>query len=312
MGLSESSLFTSDYDGYDGYSGDLARVLCVDLSDMGVSSSSSAPGATTPKGRKVINSKIDTSAKTGVLNLADQDLKPNSSVWSKLLADGVNMKLKTLDISGNPIKALPVEVYSMVNLKTLTSSRCSLQRTADMTSLVRLTHLTLDNNDLEELVVAPLPPTLTKLNISCNHLASLPQSISLLINLEELNLTHNRLVTIEGIETLVQLVTLILDDNELMELTCDFSPLTKLKRVSLKNNRLMPKSSTNPEVQSLPKELFTHTALDHIDLNQNAGLTKEEILKMDGVDEFIARRKKLKDKTFQGGAMTDFSLFGLD
>lgn len=307
------NIFATDFD-YDGYDSTPATysIICFDLMGSSTSTASGAsPGASTPKGRKVINSKIENATKTGVLNLADQDLKPNSSVWAKLLNDNLHVKLKTLDISGNPIKAFPVEIYNMVNLKTLTASRCSMQRTADMTSLARLTQLTLDNNDLEEQVIAPLPPTLLKLNISYNHLSVWPPNLSFLLNLEELNLSNNRLHSINGIEALFQLVTLILDENVLTEITCDFSPLTKLKRISLKGNALQAKCQSNPNIQSIPKELFTHTSVDHIDLERNH-LTKHDILAMEGVEVFIERRKKLKDKTMQGGAITDLSLFGFD
>jgi hypothetical protein len=97
----------------------------------------------------------------------------------------------------------------------------------------------------------------------------------------------------------------------LTELACDFTPLIKLKKISLKGNAIKAKSSSNPEIQSIPKELFTHTAVDHIDLERNL-ITKQEILNMEGVEVFIERRKKQKDKTMQGGAITDLSLFGFD
>jgi hypothetical protein len=42
--------------------------------------------------------------------------------------DGLHLKIKTLDISGNAVKGLPIELYTMVNLKTLHATRCNIQR----------------------------------------------------------------------------------------------------------------------------------------------------------------------------------------
>jgi hypothetical protein len=57
-----------------------------------------------------------------------QDLKPSSSIWHKMTVDGLHLKIKTLDISGNAVKGLPIEIYTMVNLKTLHTTRCNIQR----------------------------------------------------------------------------------------------------------------------------------------------------------------------------------------
>ena len=55
------------------------------------------------------------------------------------------------------------------------------------------------------------------------------------------------------------------------------------------------------------------TSVDTIDLSGNMGtLTKADAMSFEGADVFIQRRKKAKDKSFQGGAMTDFQIFGLD
>ena len=84
-----------------------------------------------PKGKKIIESKLAQAEKTGVLNLANQDLKPSSSVWDKLLSHGLTTRLKTLDISGNILKSMPAEIYDMELLKTLHVSRCNIQRIHD-------------------------------------------------------------------------------------------------------------------------------------------------------------------------------------
>ena len=153
---------------------------------MGTTSSSTS-GA--PKGRKAIEAKLNVADKTAVLSLKDLDLKASSSVWGKIAAMGLGAKLKTLDISGNTLKTLPSEIYEMENLRIFHFSRCNVQYTHDMTSMVRLKNVDMDNNDLESDVLAPLPGSLTKLNLCNNHLANVPtMSFVELTNLKELNL----------------------------------------------------------------------------------------------------------------------------
>ena len=77
---------------------------------MGNNSSSSNAGGAPPTGRKVMASKLETAHKTGVLNLADMDIKASSSVWLKIQEENLHLKIKTLDVSGNQVKSLAVEI----------------------------------------------------------------------------------------------------------------------------------------------------------------------------------------------------------
>jgi len=226
------------------------------------------------------------------------------------MIDGTFIKIKTLDISENMLKTLPNEVIAMTNLKTLVVSRCSLQRLPNMQALDKITNLTLDNNDLEANGVGILPLSITKINISFNHLQTFPITLGNLTELVELDLCNNRLDTIVGIGNLINLVVLLLDDNNLTEITNEFGTLIKLKKLSVKRNKLEQKSKSDD--QSISADLFTNTNLDDLNLEGNIKLTKNHVLNMTGVDAFMERRKKTKDKSFKGGALTDHSLFGLD
>ena len=228
-------------------------------------------------------------------------MKPNSSVWGKIMADGTFVKIKTLDISENMLKTLPNEIFSMVNTKTLIASRCNLQRIPNMQTLDKLTNLTLDNNDLEAGGFGLLPVSILKLNLSFNHLQSFPVSITTLTELIELDLCNNRLDTIEGIGNLINLVVLVLDDNNLKGLNNEFGALTKIKRLSVKRNKLGPRSKEDSNEQSISAELFTNTNLDDLNLEGNTKLTKAHVLSMNGIDAFMERRRKSKDKNFKGG-----------
>lgn len=294
--------FSSDRDPFD----DPADPIFCGAFDMGQTNSSSSP----PKGKRVLQQKLSTADKTGVLNLADQDLKPNSSIWQKISQDGLLPKLKSLDLSGNSIKAFPGEVNMMLNLKTLIVSRCTLQRTNDISALIKLTHLNLDGNDLEVAVFAPLPHTLQKVSVASNHFTAIPPVLSQLINVIELNLGGNRINDTSGLGTLLALVDLNLDDNMIVELSPDMCSLANLRHLSVKGNQLGKNAITKPDEQSIPEGVFTETALDSIDLSKNPALTKAIVMDFKGVEVFLERRKKTKDKAFAGGALSDSSVFG--
>eukprot|EP01038_Epipyxis_sp_PR26KG_P012030 gene12030-16103_t len=262
------------------------------------------------KGARKVQEKIDTAIKTGVLNLADMDLKASSSAWPKLADVEVSSTLKLLDISNNTLKILPIEVYGMRNLKTLNASGCSLQRTHDLTGLSKLITLKLDRNDLEVDVLAQLPLSLQTINLSTNHFTAIPPALHTLIRIMQLDLSNNRIETLVGISTLINLTDLNLDDNNIVELPLEISNLIKIRHLSLKNNRI-GKNALSYEGQSIPALFLKQSQVDNIELKGNI-IIKSEILEFEGMDEFLTRRKENKDKNMAGGALIDHSLFGLD
>jgi Leucine-rich repeat (LRR) protein len=150
------------------------------------------------------------------------------------------------------------------------------------------------------------------LNLSFNHFSAVPPAIRPLIAVTELNLGNNRIENVNGIGDLVALVILNLDDNNLCELPEEMSQLVKLRQISLKNNRISTKAASHGG-QSIPASFFEKTSIDTIDLGGNpAALQKQQLLQMEGVNAFIERRRKQKDKQFSGGVTMDTSLFGLD
>jgi Leucine-rich repeat (LRR) protein len=271
---------------------------------MGGSSSKS------PKGKSVIAGKLATAEKTGVLNLADQDLKASSQVWDKLQSLGLVDKLKTLDISGNTLKYLPADILHMLQLKVLHAARCNIQRTYDMGVLTRLHTLSLNDNDLEADCLAQLPTQLQRLNLRNNHMVVIPQAgLVGLLNLTELNLSGNRLISCAGLGVLMSLVDLNLDGNSLSEISPDLALCSQLKHLSIKNNRLSGKAEDGS--QSIPAVLFTHTLLDELLLPGNAMLSRAMVYSFEGVAAFVERRKRSRDRNLAGGAAgAEENIFG--
>lgn len=296
---------------------------------MGNSSSS---GRAQTSSRQVLREKLEHASKTGVLNLADQNLKPSSSIYLHIW--DLAPILRSLDLSGNVMKVLPAEFTLFSTIKNLQLSRCYLQRGRDLRSLSTLKVIKLDQNDFEATTLPSFPESIVKADISSNHLITFPSdSFQGLLKLVDLKLSKNRLMTIEGISVLINLETLNLDDNRLTFLSDELGLLSNLCILSVKRNCIgktyNPEdtidSNTNAtnsnngekqaekcdDEQSVAPEVFIDTCLITLNLSGNY-VTTDELLEFEGVDDFIIRRRQLKDKSLTGGAMTDYSLFGMD
>eukprot|EP00606_Chrysophyceae_sp_TOSAG23-5_P001271 GSChrysophyteH2.ASY1.ANO1.202.1 assembled CDS len=278
---------------------------------MGLASSSSG---SVPQGKALVSQKIATAEKTGILNLSSQKLKLTSKVWSQLPLS----KLKTLDVSDNSLTpTLPPEVGSqeMVLLKVLHASNNKLTQIHDMSNLTKLSTLNLDHNYLVDtsLPALSLPPQLRVLNLSYNKFTSFRQCSGLLglLNLAELDLSNNLLTTLEGLSLLVSIVILRLDNNRISEVPADMSMCSKLKLLSLRNNVISGKGSSGQ--QSIPASVFTDTCLEQLLLSGNPMLSRLMVYDFQGVDSFVERRRRSKDRNLAGGAADDSeNIFGTD
>lgn len=209
------------------------------------------------------------------------------------------------------MKTLPLEMVNLTALKSLNLSRCYIQRTRDLSSLPSLISIRLDSNDFESTTLAPLPATLMRIDISSNHLQEFPEeAFQNLVNLVELKMNKNRLECLDGIACLQALETLSLDDNKLSRLPQELGNLRRLRTLTVRRNLISKTDPLQSDEQSIHPAAWVLTNLIAVDLEGNP-LSLADVSAMDGVDVFLTRRKKAKDKSFAGGAMTDMSVFGL-
>jgi Leucine-rich repeat (LRR) protein len=274
---------------------------------------------------KEISTKVRLASKTKVLSIADSSLR--SEIVRESKSQGGNTiliagpywdeialcdpSLKNLDISGNDLRAgVPSCVLKFTNLKSLQISRCQLRMAPDFSAMVNLAALKLDHNQLTETSFPVLPTSLTSLDISFNNLSAISSSILFLIHLKVLNVANNQLVTLEGMENLLALEELNCDRNSIFELPEGLACSRSLRSVSVRFNQL-----ASPEPlgkQCIPQAILEGTALQSLQLEGNSLLSNNIVMNFKGMDAFIARRQKIKDKSFSGGALTNMSLFGLD
>lgn len=63
--------------------------------------------------------------------------------------------------------------------------------------------------------------------------------------------------------------------------------------------------------QAISRGLLADSAVEFLELAGNV-LDKPDLLRMEGVDAFLGRREKTKNKSLQGGGMLTLSICGLD
>lgn len=63
--------------------------------------------------------------------------------------------------------------------------------------------------------------------------------------------------------------------------------------------------------QAISRRLFADSVVESLELADNL-LDKSDLMRMEGVDAFLSRREKNKNKNLQGGGMLTLSVCGLD
>lgn len=153
------------------------------------------------------------------LNLADNQLHILLDAW-KLMPF-----LRQLDLSNNQIEHLPVSLGTCVWLKTLLLNKNKLiLKGRYFSTFQRLEELHLADNALNK--VPDLPSTLRKLNLAHNQITQIPAALFQIPNLRQLDLSHNPLGSLKGLEQAAQLSQLGLKGVSLANLTQELLALS--------------------------------------------------------------------------------------
>ena len=169
----------------------------------------------------------------------------------------------------------------------------------------------LGTNATSKFLPLQLPASLKQLSLASNAFSSVPRPVisASLVRLEKLDLSHNHLATVpEEISNLAKLQELLLDGNTIVSLPDSIGQLKQLKVLSLRQNQITVTSTTftdkNP--QPLPAVIFTKTALIDLNLHGNR-LSNTQLNSFDGFQQFLDRRQKVKSKT-----LTNLDVCGLE
>ncbi|CAM9866504.1 unnamed protein product [Ascophyllum nodosum] len=258
-------------------------------------------------GRKVTAQKIKTAGATGVLALQEHGLKEVPEELFQLV------NLRTLNLASNSLKILPTAIGKLTKLKTMRLDSNKLEALPDLSALSALTDLSAGGNSLRGAeALGSLPPSLSKLSLRDNRLGEVPFAVrSGLPALQVLDLSTNGIDTLPPLAAaLPSLAELILDGNALRTLGDELARPSKLKKLSVKSNRIGARDPVTGG-QSISQVLLTDSAVDSLELAGNV-LDKADLMDMEGVDAFLSRREKQKNKSLQGGGMLELSVCGLD
>jgi Leucine-rich repeat (LRR) protein len=224
----------------------------------------------------------------------------------------VNLEsLKSLNLENNQLTAgTLMSIAQLPNLQNLSLGGNLLGKP------VVSTHKSSQSSKSADPLPPTLPESLKQLKLNANFLSSVPKSITSvhLIKLEKLDLSHNHLASVPiEIANLRNLTELNLDDNVIVSLPASMETLQKLKVLSLRNNHLSAQntnwSDNNP--QPLPQKLFSDTPLIDLNLHGNP-MTSTQLNSMAGYDKFLERRQKVKTSTLLGGGLINFDVCGLE
>lgn len=185
------------------------------------------------------------------------------------------LKLKTLDISGNPVKVLPDNISDMRELEVFIANECALDKLpSNVTNMASLKQLSLNYNQL-----ATISKNIEKLNaleilsLSGNLLEGLPEEINNLAKLKILDLSNNKIANLT-FKNGMPLEELFLKENAFSTFPSSILELSKLKRLDLRFNRL----TKLPE--ALNRQTFEYLNVEWNFLNINeTGIKLLEALK---------------------------------
>lgn len=284
--------------------------------------------------------KIETASKTGVLSLREHDLIEIPSQVYELT------NIRTLDISNNKLKDLPLKLTTLTKLKSLKCDGNLLPNGSLSPTITKLSNLQIFSAGENKLGQAQrsspsknsasnrrgnnhttttttttisfpsLPPSLKQLKLDSNHFQSIPLQICdpTLLKLEKLDLSQNNLAAIPSqIANLSSLTELNLDGNCIVSLPEEIGTLGALKALSLQHNQIQVNSTSFSAArpQPLPAGLFADTPLIDLNLRGNH-LTNTQLNEFKGFDKFLERRQNVKSKNIYGGALTDLGVCGLE
>jgi internalin A len=198
------------------------------------------------------------------------DLSGNNIVFLPLQITQLK-DLRSLDLSRNHIAILPPKFIELSNLESLDLSFNRLSELPqEVTNLERLTRLDLSFNDLSSLPAhIKNLRNLTALYLGGNRLSSLPEEMSELKQLTSLILTSNGITNVPSVITeLIGLTSLGLSANQLISLPSEITALSNLKDLDLSGNRLA----------KLPPSITDLSNLLVLDLRENSLPLAPEVL----------------------------------
>jgi len=173
-------------------------------------------------------------------------------------------RLEHLSLRNNTLKALPTIVFTLENLKYLNLVDNQIHEIGAhyFVNLMNIEKVDVSHNQITSIPSEKIEyPKCKSLSIKGNRLQKFPTAVSDVKTLEKLDLSENKIKSVEddAFDGLENLIELDLSFNELTYLPTSLGKLSKLKRLNLSGNK----------IRSLPKEFENLTSLEFLDFEGN-------------------------------------------
>ncbi|MCL1666602.1 leucine-rich repeat domain-containing protein [Elizabethkingia ursingii] len=173
-------------------------------------------------------------------------------------------KLEHLSLKNNTLKELPTIVFTIENIKYLNLADNQIReiRGHYFRNLLDIEKVDISYNQIASIQTEKIEyPKCKSLSIKGNRLEKFPIAVSDAYTLEKLDLSENKISSIEddAFDNLENLVELDLSFNDLKYLPTSIGKLRKLKRLNLSGNK----------ISSLPTEFENLTSLEFLDFDSN-------------------------------------------
>jgi len=232
-----------------------------------------------------LKNHVETSRKTGVLNLSDSHLKqyPES-------IDVLHQFLRTLDLSKNKLKILPKSVGQFKELKILNVSNNSLETVpAEINNLSKIETLQVNCN-----LLMSLPPLnnltfLKRASFGDNKLSEFPEFVCELKHLETLDLSKNNITKLPDQIKQSRLVEINLNQNQIRKLPVSLAECSRLKTLRIEENCL--------ELNDIPKELLVSSKVSLLCVEGNL-FDMKSLLALEEYSVYMTRYTEVKKKMF--------------
>ncbi|THC98666.1 hypothetical protein EYZ11_001869 [Aspergillus tanneri] len=201
-------------------------------------------------------------------------------------------RLEDLDVSSNSIGQLS---GIPPTLRTLTIQRNELESLDGFSSLIHLRELKASDNNIQNINGVFELDGLLSLKLGNNGLTVIDFEGAELTRLQELDLSHNQLVSLRNLDNLTSLASLDLSSNQLGRLDPS-GPLRTLRSLKLSRNRL----------HSLDVGFFPSLSLLYVD--QNFLTTISDFGQCHNLEVFSAREQTISDDLNSGFFDVDLGL----
>lgn len=232
-----------------------------------------------------LKNHVETSKKTGVLNLSDSHLKqyPES-------IDVLHLSLRTLDLSKNKLKILPKSVGQFKELKILNVSNNTLENLpAEINGLSKIETLQVSCNLLKSIPPLNSLMFLKRASFGDNRLTVFPEFLCELKHLEALDLSKNNITQLPELIKQSRLFELNLNQNEIRKLPAGLAECSRLKTLRLEENCL--------ELDDIPKELLTSSKVSLLCVEGNL-FDMKSLMALEEYSMYMTRYTEVKKKMF--------------